>query len=154
MTCLICYCYCYCYHDMASLATNSSCRSKCVTEGVDVCGVPLLVAPLGNCRSIGSVPAGSCPSAPDIPLHRNVLSQTRRSRLSRLFLQLRYHFCAEANMRYIISNNVQIMWIIIKYNDHACRWSVKFTMTLGLVMNEARSSSSSTYIGQLHRVSS
>ena len=42
--------------------------NKRVTEVVDVCGVPLLVAPLGNCRSVGSVPAGSCPSAPEFLL--------------------------------------------------------------------------------------
>ena len=38
--------------------------------GVDysVVGIRLLpVAPLGNCRSIGSVPPGSCPSVPDTP---------------------------------------------------------------------------------------
>ena len=29
---------------------------KRVTKSVDVCGVPLLVALLGNCRSIGSIP--------------------------------------------------------------------------------------------------
>ena len=44
---------------------------KRVTGIVD-CGVDcsrlLPVAPLGNCKSIGSVPPGSCPSVPDIPL--------------------------------------------------------------------------------------
>ena len=44
---------------------------KHVTGTVD-CGVDcsrlLPVAPLGNCKSIGSVPPGSCPSVPDIPL--------------------------------------------------------------------------------------
>ena len=44
---------------------------KRVTGAVD-CGVDcsrlLPVAPLGNCKSIGSVPPGSCPSVPDIPL--------------------------------------------------------------------------------------
>ena len=56
-----------CLHDMASHATNCFVSIKRVTEVVDVSGVPLLVAPLGNCRSIGSVPPRSCPSVPDIP---------------------------------------------------------------------------------------